>query len=115
MHTTSISHDNLYEVKIGKRRFKCIRQVCGGGLRKTGWSEVPVSDWATEAFFLKDGRQLLWRRYNGMIWSRKGAMRDSTGIYEDLAEAGMPCLNAFGEKHYLWYDQIPEYALNSGP
>jgi len=105
---------NLYEVKIGKRLFTCVRRTGGGAKWKVKWSDSPVTCCATEEFFLEDGRLLLWRRYNGMKWSEKDPNRksDAPGTYERLAEAGMPSLEVFGGNYYLWYDQIPDYALH---
>jgi hypothetical protein len=105
---------NLCEVKIGKRLFRCLRRTRGGGKRKVDWSDTPVTVSATEEFFLKDGRLLLWRRYNGLWWSEKHAKvkkKYAKGTYESLAKAGMAMLEIFGEKYYLWYDQIPDYAI----
>lgn len=104
---------NLWEVRIGRNSFKCIRCERGGSKRNVEWSDVPVSWFATEEFFSSDGRMLLWRRYSGMGWSRQNPSRkkDAPGTYELLEEAGVPMLELFGEKYYLWYDQIPDYAL----
>jgi hypothetical protein len=100
----------LYAVKIARRSFRCLRRIGGGQKRKFDWSDVPVTTCATEEFVLEDGRLLLWRRYNGLEWSERNPCRKS-GIYERLAEAGMPILEVCGEKYYLWYDQLPDYAL----
>jgi RNA polymerase sigma-70 factor (ECF subfamily) len=105
---------NLYEVRIGKCLFRCLRRTRGGGKRKVDWSDTPVTVSATEEFFLKDGRLLLWRRYNGLWWSEKHTgvkKKYAKGTYESLAKAGVAMLEIFDEKYYLWYDQIPDYAI----
>lgn len=103
----------LWKVHIGKKTFKCIRRLGGGGRQPVEWSDIPVTRCATEEFFLMDGRLLLWRRYNGFQWSERqpGKNNDAPGTYECLADAGAPMLELFGEKYYLWYDQIPDYAI----
>lgn len=106
-----IVDENLWEVKIGRRTFQCIRRMTGGDRLVVEWSDTPVSGNATEEFFLTDGRMLLWRRYNGMIWGNPRRKKDAPGTYEGLADAGVPMLELFGEKYYLWYDQIPDYAI----
>lgn len=106
-----IVDENLWEVKIGRRTFQCIRRITGGDKLVVEWSDKPVSGNATEEFFLTDGRLLLWRRYNGMIWGNPRRKKDAPGTYEGLADAGVPVLELFGEKYYLWYDQIPDYAI----
>ncbi len=107
---------HLWEVRIGRRRFRCLRRAGGGGREPVDWSDDPVTGTATEEFFLDDGRLLLWRRYNGLRYSARDPRRkeDARGTYERLAEAGVPRLDVFGEVYYLWYDQIPDYALH-GP
>ncbi len=112
-HSGCIVDTNLWEVRIGKRRFRCLRRVMGGDKRRVEWSGTPVSYAASEEFFLADGLLLLWRRYNGSAWSmlKPGRKRDAPGTYERLADAGVPMLELFGEKYYLWYDQIPDYAI----
>jgi len=103
---------SLFEVKIGRRVFRCVRRIGGGARWKVDWSETPVTFCATEEFYLDDGRLLLWRRYNGLKWSEKDPHRrnDQPGTYERLAENGVPVLDVFGDVYYLWYDQIPDYA-----
>lgn len=103
---------SMWEVTIGERRFECIRR-CGGGKWHVEWCEEPVTVCGTEEFFLPDGRLLLWRRYNGMKWSARNPKRndDDPGTYEMLAEVGVPSLEVFGCTYYLWYDQIPSYAI----
>ena len=68
---------------------------------------------STEEYFLGDGRLVLWRRYNGEKWSERDPERDENarGTYERLAEARAPAIEVFGEQYFLWYDQIPDYAL----
>jgi RNA polymerase sigma-70 factor (ECF subfamily) len=109
----SVVDANLWEVHVGRRSFRCIRRVTGGGKEVVEWSDVPVSGVATEEFFLTDGRMLLWRRYNGLRWSARspGRKEDAPGTYELLEEAGVPALEIFGDRYYLWYDQIPDYAV----
>jgi len=105
---------NLWEVRIGKRSFQCLRRTTGGDKTSVEFSDTPVSYAAPEEFFLPDGRLLLWRRYNGLGWSMQMNPRrkiDDWGTYEKLAESGAPMLELFGEKYYLWYDQIPDYAI----
>jgi RNA polymerase sigma-70 factor (ECF subfamily) len=107
---------NLYEVKVGRRSFRCVRRASGGGKIKVNWSRKPVTGCATEEFFLTDGRLLLWRRYNGLQWSKKDTRRAKLGgVYERLAQVGTPMLKIFGEKYYLWYNQIPHYAIQTEP
>jgi RNA polymerase sigma-70 factor (ECF subfamily) len=105
---------NLRKVKIGKRNFICLRRSMGGAKRAADWTDLPVTTVATEEFFLEDGRLLLWRRYNGLQWSENAPRmrKKSSGVYERLKEAGVPSLEIFGERYYLWYDQIPDYALS---
>jgi|GEM_PF-494977 len=112
-HGGFIVDSTLYRVKIGRRAFTCVRCTGGGALWQVEWSDSPVTFCATEEFFLEDGRLLLWRRYNGLKWSEQnpGRDRDAPGTYERLAEAGMPSLDIFGHTYYLWYDQIPDYAI----
>ncbi len=108
-----IIDENLWAVSVGKRTFECVRR-CGGGERvEVTWADDPVTQCATEEFFLPDGRLLLWRRYNGMKWSAQDPKRepDKAGTYEMLRDAGVPRLDVFGEVYYLWYDQVPDYAL----
>ncbi len=108
----NVVDEGLCKVKIGRRTFECVRRVGGGGVEEFEWSDGPVPDVATEEYFLPDGRLLLWRRYNGMAWSRKNPRRaKSRGAYELLVEAGLPELEVFDQVYRLWYDQIPEYAL----
>ena len=105
---------NLWEVRIGRRSFQCLRRTTGGDKTSVEWSDTPVTRCAPEEFFLADGRLLLWRRYNGLFWSERNPRRknDAPGTYERLADAGVPMLELFGEKYYLWYDQIPDYAIS---
>lgn len=104
---------NLWEVSIGRRSFQCVRRIGGADRQPVEWSDKPLTICATEEFFLADGRLLLWRRYNGLRWSERnpGRKPDAPGTYERLAEAGVPMLDIFGERYYLWYDQIPSYAV----
>ena len=111
-HNGNVVDARLWGVKIGRRTFECIRRVDGGGMQTASWSPEPVTDVATEEFFLPDGRLLLWRRYNGQAWSRRNPGRTkSRGAYERLEKAGTLSLEVFGHAYRLWYDQIPEYAL----
>jgi len=101
---------NLHEVKIGKRSFRCVKRTTAGDRVDVDWSDSPVTYCATEEYFLEDGRLLLWRRYNGEFWSKRDP--NAGGNTRALAEAGVPGIEAFGEKYYLWYDQVPDYALH---
>lgn len=108
----NIVDTNLWEVKIGRRVFKCVRRITGGDKTPVDWSDTPISYAAPEEFFLPDGRLILWRRYNGPGWGVKpGRTKDAPGTYEGLVEAGVPELELFGVKYYLYYDQIPDYAI----
>lgn len=108
-----IVDSNLWEVRIGRRSFRCLRRTTGGGKHVVEWSDEPVTGDAIEEFFLTDGRLFLWRRYNGLQWSTRkpGRKKVDPGTYELLADAGVPVLEVFGEKYYLWYDQIPNYGI----
>ena len=104
---------DLWQVQIDDQTFACVRRLGGGALWDVDWSEAPVTFCATEQYFLEDGRMLLWRRYNGLRWSEQnpGRAKDAPSTYERLAEAGVPSIEVFGETYYLYYDQIPDYAL----
>jgi len=105
--------ESLWRLKIGRRSFHCLRRVGVTTHHRVPWSDSLVTDTATESFYLGDGRCVLFRRYNGMRWSAQNPARasDKPGTYEALAEAGVPSLDAFGQTYWLWYDQIPDYAL----
>jgi len=112
-HNGCLVDEALHEVRIGRRRFRCVRRASGGGRRELDWAEEPATAMGVEEYFLEDGRLLLWRRYNGMTYSERNPRRDrnARGVYERLSEAGAPTLVVFGERYYLWYDQIPDYAI----
>lgn len=103
----------LWRVRIGRRSHLALRRVCGGGREAMPWSEQSETTEATEEFIVRDGRLLLWRRYNGTRWSERNPSRagKTNGTYERLAEAGTPLLEAFGCRYHLWYVQVPEYGV----
>lgn len=103
----------LWRLKIGRRPLRRLRRVGATTRHRVPWSDSLVTDTATESSCLADGRCVLCRRYNAMRWSAQNPARasDQPGTYKALAEAGVPSLEAFGQTYWLWYDQIPDYAL----
>ena len=104
----------LYSAQIGKKGFLCLKRTSGGEQTTVSWSEKPVTTVATEEYFLEDGRLLLWRRYNGLKWSKRDPKRKEkqSGTYELLQGAKVPEIQVFGNRYYLWYDQVPDCALS---
>lgn len=102
---------SLYEVSIGRKSFKCVRQFTGGGKFKVDWSTTPVADCVDEDFYLLDGRQLLHRFYRGVKYSQANPSISKNITYEYLAQSSVPILDFLGDKYYLSYDLLPEYAI----
>ncbi len=85
----------VVEVTIAGRTFRCLREVWKS-FDKDG---VPLK--LAELFISENGRTVLFRRYNG-----RGAPN-----FEQLK--GNPELEHNGEVYRLWYDCIPDHALDS--
>jgi hypothetical protein len=69
--------------------------------------EPPMANRANEEFYLRDGRLLLRRVHGGPL------MGDA---YESLVRAGTPRLDVFGETYCLWFDMVPDCAVQAaGP
>jgi hypothetical protein len=81
------------EVRIGEKRFKCLREVWTNFERDGSPLKL------AELFISEQGRTVLFRRYNG-----RGSHN-----YEQLR--GNPELNFNGEVYRLWYDCIPDHAI----
>lgn len=81
------------EVKIGGKRFKCLRGVW------TDFERDGSSLKLAKLFISEQGRTVLFRRYNGC----------GSHNYEQLE--GNPELNFNDEIYRLWYDCIPDHAI----
>jgi len=81
------------ELRIGEKRFRCLREVWTSFERDGSPLKL------AELFISEQGRTVLSRRYNG---------RESRN-YEQLE--GNPELNFNGEVYRLWYDCIPDHAV----
>ena len=81
------------EVRIGEKRFRCLREVWTSFERDGSPLKL------AELFISEQGRTVLFRRYNG-----RGSRN-----YKQLE--GNPELNFNGEVYRLWYDCIPDHAI----
>jgi len=84
------------EVRIGDRKFRCLRCLWVPDPARRGEQErLQAAEWYID----QEGRCVFFRRYNGRGWHN----------LEKLKEC--PKLEHEGEAFYLWYDCIPDYVL----
>jgi len=81
------------KVRVGEKRFKCLRKVWTD-FEKDG---LPLK--LAELVISEQGRIIPFRRYNGC------------GSHNCEQLEGNPELNFNGEVYRLWYDCIPDHAI----
>lgn len=86
----------LWEVKIGKNIYKCIRAM-------QSWPDEKIL--YETLIDIISCRSVVERRYNGPGWMRKGSTA------KDLRKMKCPSLTYNGITFYLWYDIIPAHSL----
>lgn len=99
----------VFEVKVGRRRFTCLRAV------EPNWGAGPEGCFM-EAYLTRAGRTVLYRHYRSPGWAlhREWAKKWTGGKTWDQAFPGHAWIIVNGRRLYHWLDCLTEVAFGLG-
>jgi hypothetical protein len=102
-----VSGAGAFHVRIGERAFACLRVIDVG-------AEPSERDTLVEAYLTRNGRTVLFRRYNGRQWGRQQGKPygDKPPWDERFPDHSRIVLD--GATFVHWYDSLPDFACGIG-